>query len=151
MNEQVSLLINNKVKLKILYYFYLNHLLLFYFFKQIPQCDDCNGYLKPSIVFFGESLPNSFHSNIIPDFKNADLLIVLGTSLTVHPFAGLISQVSSSCPRVLINMECVGEENTKLSQLKSQLNAIDNETMPNAKKTLDELINEFELKRDNVS
>ena len=38
----------------------------------------------------------------------ADLLIVIGTSLTVHPFASLAYRVPSECPRVLINLEAVG-------------------------------------------
>lgn len=39
----------------------------------------------------------------------ADLLIVIGTSLTVYPFASLAQIPSSQCPRVLINMEKVGD------------------------------------------
>lgn len=38
-----------------------------------------------------------------------DLLIVLGTSLSVQPFASLIHRVPLSCPRLLLNLEAVGE------------------------------------------
>ena len=38
----------------------------------------------------------------------ADLLIIMGTSLTVHPFASLVNRVPSDCPRVLINLDRVG-------------------------------------------
>lgn len=38
----------------------------------------------------------------------ADLLIVIGTSLAVHPFALLPQYVGMRCPRVLINLEEVG-------------------------------------------
>ena len=38
----------------------------------------------------------------------ADLLIIIGTSLTVHPFASLANMPGELCPRVLINMEQVG-------------------------------------------
>lgn len=38
----------------------------------------------------------------------ADLLIVMGTSLQVYPFAGLIEMVGPYCPRLLINKEVVG-------------------------------------------
>jgi NAD-dependent histone deacetylase SIR2 len=37
------------------------------------------------------------------------LLIVIGTSLTVHPFASLVRFVPSDCPRLLINLERVGD------------------------------------------
>jgi NAD-dependent histone deacetylase SIR2 len=34
---------------------------------------------------------------------------VIGTSLTVHPFASLVNMVPGQCPRVLINLDKVGE------------------------------------------
>ena len=40
--------------------------------------------------------------------NDADLLIVIGTSLTVHPFAALVNMVRGQCPRVLINLDKVG-------------------------------------------
>lgn len=39
----------------------------------------------------------------------ADLLIVLGTSLTVQPFASLADMAEKWCPRVLINLDRVGD------------------------------------------
>ena len=44
-----------------------------------------------------------------PGLSSADLLIVMGTSLVVHPFASLVDMVPSGCPRVLINMEPAGD------------------------------------------
>lgn len=77
--------------------------------RDVPRCINkiCNGLVKPDIVFFGEALPESFHTNrSLP--ATADLAIVLGTSLTVQPFASLPSFVSEETPRVLINLERVG-------------------------------------------
>jgi NAD-dependent SIR2 family protein deacetylase len=50
----------------------------------------CGGLVKPDIVFFGESLPQRFFQLVSQDFSRADLLIVMGTSLVVQPFASLI-------------------------------------------------------------
>lgn len=69
----------------------------------------CGGLVKPDIVFFGESLPERFHDLAAEDFPAADLLIVMGTSLVVHPFAGLINYVEDAVPRLLINREKAGE------------------------------------------
>lgn len=66
------------------------------------------GLVKPDIVFFGEELPQNFH-RAIPTLRNADLLIVIGTSLTVHPFAMLAGLVPEGCPRILINLQQVGD------------------------------------------
>ncbi|KAF6754894.1 Sir2 family histone deacetylase Hst2 [Ephemerocybe angulata] len=76
--------------------------------KKIPRCDRCKGLIKPDIVFFGEALPAEFIQSI-GLLNSADLLIVMGTSLTVHPFASLAEMTPSSCPRVLINLDKVGD------------------------------------------
>jgi NAD-dependent deacetylase sirtuin 2 len=75
---------------------------------QIPRCVSCKGYVKPDIVFFGESLPKRYFELSMSDLPRADLLLVLGTSLKVQPFASLIDHVVDTCPRVLINREAVG-------------------------------------------
>lgn len=74
-----------------------------------PRCSSCNGFVKPDIVFFGESLPERFFTLSKQDFRKCDLLIVAGTSLTVHPFASLINLVDEKCVRLLINREEVGK------------------------------------------
>ncbi len=76
---------------------------------EVPHCirKSCNGLVKPDIVFFGEALPESFHRNRSLPAK-ADLAIIMGTSLTVQPFASLPSFVKEETPRVLINFERVG-------------------------------------------
>ncbi|KAF9116022.1 NAD-dependent protein deacetylase sirtuin-2 [Mortierella sp. AM989] len=78
--------------------------------SEIPHCKKCGGLVKPEITFFGEELPPRFGSLALVDFKKCDLLIVLGTSLQVEPFNRLITKVSSSCPRLLINRERAGED-----------------------------------------
>jgi NAD-dependent protein deacetylase SIR2 len=52
-------------------------------------------------------LPNNFFGSL-GQLSDADLLIVIGTSLTVHPFASLVNMVKGQCPRVLINLDKVG-------------------------------------------
>ncbi|XP_065057619.1 NAD-dependent protein deacetylase sirtuin-2-like [Rhopilema esculentum] len=74
----------------------------------IPKCEDCDGVVKPDIVFFGESLPSKFFSHMSSDFPTCDLLIVMGTSLVVQPFASLIDRVPKETPRLLINKEKCG-------------------------------------------
>ena len=45
----------------------------------------------------------------LQDCAYSELLIVMGTSLAVQPFAGLAGRVGNDCPRLLINREKVGE------------------------------------------
>lgn len=73
----------------------------------VPKCPTCKGVVKPDIVFFGEELPRHFFK-YLTDFPLADLLIIMGTSLEVEPFASLAGAVRSSVPRLLINRDLVG-------------------------------------------
>merc|ERR1712096_487295 len=70
--------------------------------------EGCGSLVKPDIVFFGEALPESFFK-AMSDFANADLLIVMGTSLKVQPFCSLVDRVAKTVPRLLINREKCGE------------------------------------------
>ncbi|KAJ8674253.1 hypothetical protein QAD02_005515 [Eretmocerus hayati] len=75
----------------------------------VPTCEECKaGVVKPDIVFFGEMLPDRFHVKLAEDFPKAELLIIMGSSLVVQPFASLIDRVGSDCPRLLINKEKAG-------------------------------------------
>ncbi|KAJ8343250.1 hypothetical protein SKAU_G00305790 [Synaphobranchus kaupii] len=73
----------------------------------VPKCSACKGIIKPNIVFFGEELPHNFLL-YLTDFPLADLLLVMGTSLEVQPFAGLVGAVRGSVSRLLINRDPVG-------------------------------------------
>lgn len=75
----------------------------------VPRCVDaaCSGLVKPDIVFFHEAMPSLFYDRR-ELVDRADLALILGTSLQVHPFASLPSLVRDGVPRVLFNMERVG-------------------------------------------
>ena len=79
---------------------------------QVPLCSLCGGYCKPDIVFFGEGLPPVFHENIVRDAAEADLVVVMGTSLRVNPVALIPTLVDDKVPRMLVNRELVGDFDT---------------------------------------
>lgn len=78
------------------------------FKDEIPTCTKCKGLVKPDIVFFGESLPERFHTLLPKDTKQADFLMVMGTSLAVAPFCRIVDMVTDDTPRTLINWDEVG-------------------------------------------
>eukprot|EP00667_Euglena_gracilis_P008488 EG_transcript_8595 len=67
------------------------------------------GLVKPDVVLFGEKLPPRFEHCRRRDAPLADLLLVLGTSLQVEPFASLMHDVRPDVPRLLLNRELVGQ------------------------------------------
>ncbi|KAI9642350.1 Sir2 histone deacetylase Hst2 [Ciborinia camelliae] len=79
----------------------------------VPQC---GGLVKPDIVFFGEQLPEAFHTHkYLPE--KADLVIVMGTSLSVQPFASLPTYPAPGVPRLLFNMVSVGDFGSRLDDV----------------------------------
>ena len=80
--------------------------------KQTPVFCKCGGWVKPDIVFFGQNLPDRMWELSETDFPKCKLLIVLGTSLKVFPFAGMVDWVTTGVPRYLINNEAAGPWST---------------------------------------
>lgn len=62
----------------------------------------CGGFVKPDVVFFGEQLPKQF-GECPKIMSTADMVIIMGTSLVVYPFAFLIEMVEKNIPVILIN------------------------------------------------
>jgi NAD-dependent deacetylase len=56
---------------------------------RLPMCPKCGKALKPAITFFGESLPIDALREATIEAQNSDLMLVLGTSLTVFPAASM--------------------------------------------------------------
>jgi NAD-dependent deacetylase len=56
---------------------------------EMPRCPKCGRVLKPAITFFGESLPAEALRQATDEAQKADLMLVLGTSLTVYPAASM--------------------------------------------------------------
>ncbi len=56
---------------------------------RIPKCE-CGGFVRPYVTLYGESLPEDAVENAISAIRNADMLIVAGTSLQVYPAASFI-------------------------------------------------------------
>ena len=63
---------------------------------EVPSCDKCGGIVKPRIVFFGEGLPEYDLTEAEREARRADLMLVLGTSLTVYP-AAAVPEVTLQC------------------------------------------------------
>lgn len=51
---------------------------------RVPDCRDCGGILKPSVVFFGENVPRQRVAAAMAALEAADALLVVGSSLMVY-------------------------------------------------------------------
>jgi NAD-dependent SIR2 family protein deacetylase len=50
----------------------------------VPPCPECDGILKPDVVFFGEPVPRERVTRSFEGIAGADALLVVGTSLMVY-------------------------------------------------------------------
>lgn len=70
--------------------------------KGIPHCRKCGGIVKPDVVLYEEALDDQVISGAVNVIRQADTLIVGGTSLVVYPAAGLINYFNGK-ELILIN------------------------------------------------
>ena len=74
----------------------------------VPLCDECGSMVKPDVVLYEEGLNTETIDASIRAIRNADVLIVGGTSLVVYPAAGLIDYFNGD-KVVLINKGATGK------------------------------------------
>lgn len=67
----------------------------------VPKCE-CGGTIKPDVVLYEEGLDQNTLSESVRVIREADMLIIGGTSLAVYPAAGLIDYYQGN-KLVLIN------------------------------------------------
>ena len=72
--------------------------------NDIPRCS-CGGMVRPDVVLYEEALPKDQFGGAINAIRNADLLIVCGTSLTVFPAANLVDELNENGKLVIINRQ----------------------------------------------
>ena len=69
-----------------------------------PKCA-CGGNLKPAVVMFGESLPRAELALAFKAAKNCDLVISIGSTLSVEPAASApLSAQAAGKPYAIINI-----------------------------------------------
>ena len=73
--------------------------------EEIPECESCQGILKPDIVLFGEALPEKVFEEASRRSSHADLFMVIGSTLIVYPAAYMPTYaVDSGAKLVIINL-----------------------------------------------
>lgn len=70
--------------------------------KGTPICPQCGGIIKPQVVLYEEGLDEDTIRNSVAAIREADMLIVGGTSLNVYPAAGFVNEYRGN-KLVLIN------------------------------------------------
>lgn len=72
----------------------------------IPLCPLCNKYLRPDVVWFGETLSSTIMGKVYEELQQADVCIVIGTSALVQPAASFPLVVKQRQGKIIeVNIE----------------------------------------------
>ncbi|WP_292471080.1 NAD-dependent protein deacylase [Methanolobus sp.] len=72
--------------------------------EEVPHCSECSGLIKPDITFFGEMLDEDAFTKAVDASSDADLFVVIGSSLVVQPAASLpMLSLKTGAKLVIIN------------------------------------------------
>jgi NAD-dependent deacetylase len=78
-------------------------------FDNLPElrtCSDCGAWMRPGVVWFGESLDPAVWSGAEAAVQRCDAMLVVGTSGEVYPAAGLVDLARDHDARVVVvNLE----------------------------------------------
>ena len=55
--------------------------------KQVPNCELCDGLIRPDVVWFGEMLPQQVFADAEKKAEQSDICFIIGTSAVVYPAA----------------------------------------------------------------
>jgi NAD-dependent deacetylase len=67
-----------------------------------PACLSCGGILKPATISFGQALDAAVIEAAADAAADCDVFLAVGTSLTVHPAAGLADLAAAHGARVVV-------------------------------------------------
>ncbi|HEX7051053.1 MAG TPA: NAD-dependent protein deacetylase [Longimicrobiales bacterium] len=72
---------------------------------RVPGCETCDGVLKPDVVFFGENVPRERVDEAWRLFNDGDVLLVIGSSLTVFSGRRFIYRArETGIPIAIVNL-----------------------------------------------
>lgn len=72
--------------------------------RQPPVCEQCGGHLKPATISFGQSLRHEDLTRAFGAAQQADLVLALGSTLSVHPASSIpLMAVERGARYVIIN------------------------------------------------
>lgn len=89
----------------------------------VPHCLDCGKVVKPDVTLYEESLDMDVFSQAAQAIRQADLLIIGGTSLVVYPAASLVNYFSGT-NLVLINKTSIPQDSQAILVIEGKIGEV---------------------------
>jgi NAD-dependent deacetylase len=68
----------------------------------IPRCPGCGSILKPNVILFGEQLPIDVLRHAQQEARNADVILIVGSSLEVAPASDIPMQAQRRGAKIIV-------------------------------------------------
>lgn len=92
---------------------------------RVPGCEVCGGIVKPDVVFFGENVPLATVEQAWRLFEEADVLLVVGSSLTVYSGRRFIYRAQAQgVPIGIINIGPTRADEVAQAKVEGQLGRV---------------------------
>lgn len=92
---------------------------------RVPACLRCGGILKPNVVFFGENVPEGRVERAWQLFEEAEVLLVLGSSLTVYSgYRFVLRAAREGVPVAIVNLGPTRADDRAALRLKGVLGKV---------------------------
>jgi NAD-dependent deacetylase len=101
--------------------------------ESVPQCKNCNGLLRPDVVWFGESLPRAELESAVEASRSCQVFFSIGTSGVVQPAASLAHAARNNGAVVV---EINAEETSLTPKVKYFLQGKSGEILPELMKAV---------------
>ncbi len=91
---------------------------------QVPACELCAGVLKPDVVFFGENVPRDRLEEAWRLFEDGEVLLVVGSSLTVYSGRRFIYRAGETgVPVAIVNLGATRADDVAATRLEARVGA----------------------------
>ncbi len=92
---------------------------------QVPACERCAGVLKPDVVFFGENVPRDRLDEAWRLFDVGQVLLVVGSSLTVYSGRRFIYRAGETgVPVAIVNLGATRADDVAAMKLEARVGAL---------------------------
>lgn len=93
--------------------------------EKVAPCSDCGGIIKTATISFGQSMPEVPMQRATMMVEGCDLMIVLGSSLTVYPAAGFPEYAKQlDAKLVIVNRDETGLDSIADLVIQQQIGAV---------------------------
>ena len=89
--------------------------------RRCPMCEECGGLVKTATISFGQPMPEDLLRRSFQAASECDLVLALGSTLSVQPAATVASRAARLSPYIIINQGATEHDHLATHRLSGDL------------------------------